>query len=143
MLTMSYPMTIRHETDGHYHVYVRDLPEVITSGKTLAKARAMAADAVAVAVHGRMEDEMDLPAPSRPRRGEVVVGLPAQLAAKAIVFRAWRASGITKVEFARLLGVQEAEARRILNPRHGTKLERLEEAASALGVRLLVASDAA
>ena len=38
---------------------------------------------------------------------------------------------------AKKLGIAEGEARRILNPRYGTKLDRLEAALAALGHRLL------
>lgn len=126
-------------------VSVRDLPEVVTSGSSLDEALRLAVDAVEVAVAGRMEDEMDLPLPSKVRRGELSVALPAPLAAKAAVYRAWKQSGLRKVELARRLDRNEGEVRRILNPRHGTKLDQLDKAAKALGGRLVVTfeSDAA
>lgn len=129
--------------DGEYAVYVRDLPEVITSGTDTAEALAMAADALEVAVAGRIDDEMDLPFPTPAEPGEHLVALPAQLAAKAVVFDAWRRAGITKSELARRMGRSENEARRILKPRYATRLDQLEEAARALGTRLLVASEPA
>ncbi|NJL08185.1 MAG: helix-turn-helix domain-containing protein, partial [Methylacidiphilales bacterium] len=54
------------------------------------------------------------------------------------VWRAWRASGLSKVELARLMGVAETEVRRILDPEHATKLATLEAAARALGHRITV-----
>lgn len=117
-------------------VAVRDLPEVVTSGDSTAQALALAADAIEVAVAGRIEDDMDLPSPSRLRKGEHPVALPAPLAAKAAVYRAFKRSGMKKVELARAMGRNEVEVRRILDPRHGTKLDQLEEAARALGGRL-------
>jgi antitoxin HicB len=127
------------QVDGDCVVAVRDLPEVVTSGGNLAEALDLAADAVEVAVAGRMEDDMDLPDPSPRRRGEYLVALPAPLAAKAAVYRAFKSSGLKKVELARKMDRNEAEIRRILNPRHGTKLDQLEEAAKALGGRLDIA----
>jgi antitoxin HicB len=62
----------------------------------------------------------------------------AQLAAKLAVYRASRETGISKVELARRLGIAEGEARRILDPRYGTKLDRLESALAALGHRLVI-----
>ena len=126
-------------TEGADHVVtVRDLPEVVTAGSSLEEALALAADAIEVAVAGRMEDDEALPRPSRPRKGEHPLALPAQLAAKASIYSAWKRAGLTKVELARRLNRNEAEVRRILNPRHGTKLNHLEEAAHALGGRLVV-----
>ena len=126
------------EEDGDFVVNVRDLPEVVTAGETLADALALAADAIEVAVAGRIEDEMDLDEPSAPLPGEHVVSIPARLGAKAAVYRAFRASGLRKTELASRMGRNETEVRRILNPRHGTKLDQLDEAARALGGRLVI-----
>ena len=127
-----------HEEGGDHVVSVRELPEVVTSGDSLEEALLLAADAIEVAIAGRMEDDMVLPRPSELRKGEYSVALPAQLAAKASVYTAWKDARLTKVELARRLERNEAEIRRILNPRHGTKLDKLEEAARALGGRLNV-----
>jgi antitoxin HicB len=130
--------TVIREEDGDFVVSVRDLPEVVTSGATLDEALELAADAIVVAVEGRMDDDMELPEPTRIRRGERVIRLPAQLAAKASVYSAWKAARVSKTELARRLDRNEVEVRRILNPRHGTKLDQLDEAARALGGRLNV-----
>jgi antitoxin HicB len=137
MPNWTYPVTINAK-DGDLAVSVRDLPEVVTSGDTREQALEFAADAIEVAVAVRMERDQELPEPSRVRKGEHPVSLPAQLAAKASVYAAWKKAKITKVEFARRLGRNEVEVRRILNPRYGTKLDQLEEAARALGGRLVV-----
>jgi antitoxin HicB len=124
--------------DGAYHVRCRDLPEVLTAGRTKADAFEMATDALEVAVAGRIEDEADLPIPSKPRKREHLVPLAAQLAAKVAVYRAWREAGISKVALAKKLGIAEGEARRILDPRYGTKLDRIEAALAVLGHRLII-----
>lgn len=56
----------------------------------------------------------------------------------AAVYSAGKASGMTKVALAALVGRSEGEMRRILDPDHGTKLDQLEETAAALGGRLVV-----
>lgn len=126
------------EQDGDFVVSVRDLPEVVTSGDTLEEALALALDAIEVAVLGRIEEEAELPAPSAPAPGEHGVPLPAPLAAKASIYHLWRAAGISKSELARRMARGENEARRVLDPRHGTKLDMLAEAAKALGHRLVI-----
>ena len=138
-MSNGYPVALNwNEEDRAYHVRSRDLPEVLTAGATKAKALENAADALVVAVAGRIEDEDVIPAASKPRRGERLVALPAQLSAKLAVYRAWRETGISKMELARRLGIAEGEARRILNPRYGTKLDRLETVLAALGRRLVI-----
>ncbi|WP_052341371.1 type II toxin-antitoxin system HicB family antitoxin [Salinarimonas rosea] len=135
-----YPVRIVEE-DGAHEVYVRDLPEVVTGGSTPTEALAMAEDAIEVAVAGRIEDEMDLPAPSAVQPGEVLVAVPPHMAAKAAVYAAWKRAGISKSELARRLGRSENEARRILKPRHATRLDQLEEAARVLGTQLVVGAE--
>jgi antitoxin HicB len=137
-----YPAAIR-EQGSDFVVTVRDLPEVVTSGDTLEQALDLAADAIEVAVASRMQRDLPLPVPSRSKRGEYPVSLPARLAAKASVYQAWKSSGLRKADLARRLGRDEVEVRRILNPRHGTKLDQLDEAARALGGRLTVTFEAA
>lgn len=141
-MAFSYPTRVI-EQGGDFVVSVRDLPEVVTSGASRDEAFELAADAIEVAVAVRLEKEMDLPAPSQAKRGERLVALPAPLAAKAAVYQAWKSSGIRKTELARRLGRSEVEVRRILNPKHGTKLDQLDEAARALGGRLEVTFEVA
>ena len=126
------------EIDGDHVVSVRDLPEVVTSGDTREEAIELAADAIAVIVAGRIEDEIDLPLPSPARRGEVAVPLDPQVAVKASVYHLWRKANISKSELARRMGRTETEARRILSVGAKTKLDQMSEAARALGGRLVV-----
>jgi antitoxin HicB len=130
------------EEAGDFVVVVRDLPEVVTSGDSLEEALALAADAIEVIVAGRMDEDLLVPSPSPLAKGEYPVALPAALAAKLAVYRAWKDSGLKKTELARRLDRNEAEVRRILDPRHGTKLAQLDEAAHALGGRLVVSFEA-
>lgn len=128
---------IRHEGDD-YVVSVRDLPEVVTSGDDEAHALAQAADAIETSIAYRMDKGEALPMASPVQDGERPVGLSALSAAKASIYGAWREAGISKSELARRMGCAENEARRILDLGHRTKLDRLEQAAKALGQRLTV-----
>jgi antitoxin HicB len=124
--------------DGEIIASCRDLPEVVTSGASEAEALEMAEDAIDVVVSAAIDEGLVVPEPSAAKAGEHIVNLPAQTAAKLAVWRAFLAAGISKAELARRLGVGENEARRILSPRYRTKLDRLEEAARALGTRLVI-----
>ncbi|WP_442966966.1 hypothetical protein [Rhizobium sp. C4] len=57
---------------------------------------------------------------------------------KLAVISAFRTSGLTKTELARRLGKQEAEARRILDPDHATKIATMQDAMRALGKTIVV-----
>jgi antitoxin HicB len=138
----AYPVTVRQEEDGHFHAYALDLPAAIASGADEGEAIAEMRQAVIAAVSGLMKLGMDLPPPSRVRTAHDPIALPGSLAAKASVYSAWKASHLTKTALAERMGRSEGEVRRILDPSYGTKLDQLEEAAVALGGRLVVSYEA-
>ena len=119
------------------------MPEAIGAGDNRDEALESARDVLADALLTYPERDMDLPEPTARKRGLVPVALPAQVAAKLALWQAWRASGISKSELARRLGLGEGEARRILDPDHLTILPRLEAALQALGKQLIVGVSAA
>jgi antitoxin HicB len=60
------------------------------------------------------------------------------MAAKTALYMAMKEAGIANVQLARKLGCDEKEVRRILDPRHPTKLPRIQEALDVLGKRLVL-----
>lgn len=124
------------ERDGVVVVTFPDVPEAITEGHGEADALLQAEDALATALLSYPLRRLPVPRPGA-RSGRKVT-VPAEAAAKLAVLEAFAASGITKTELARRLGVRETEARRILDPMHPTKLPRLQQALAALGKRLVV-----
>ena len=124
--------------EGGYVVIFRDISEAITQGDTIKEAMEEAAGALQAAIEGRIMDDLDIPKPSGPKRGERLVAVPVQTALKAALYLEMRASGITRVELAHRMGVDEKEARRMLDPRHPTKADRLERALAALGLHVQV-----
>jgi antitoxin HicB len=137
MRDFTYPVKLTEDaTDGGFVVSFPDLPEAITQGDDASDALFQAADALEEAVAGRIRRGDDLPAPSRRRPGQRVVPVPAQTAAKAALYLAIRESGLSKVDLAARLSCDEKEVRRLLDPRHPSKLPRLQTALAALGKRL-------
>ena len=63
---------------------------------------------------------------------------PAETEAKAALFVAMREAGISKMQLAKQLGVDEKEVRRLLDPHYGSKLPRIAEAIGVLGQRLVI-----
>jgi len=80
----------------------------------------------------------EIPKPSSTVPGERLIPVPAPMAAKAALYIAMREAGMTNVQMARKLGCDEKEVRRMLDPRHPTKLPRIKEALDVLGKRLVV-----
>ena len=118
-----------------------DVPEAITQGKGEAEAREMAEDALGLALLSYWERGLPLPkakaGPKRGRRMEPIAVAP-DVAAKLAVLEAFTEAKISKTELARRLGKDEKEVRRLLDPRHPTKLQPLAGALRTLGKRLVI-----
>jgi antitoxin HicB len=118
-----------------------DVPEAITQGADEADAYAVAEEALGMALLSYLV--RGLPLPKSKARGGVPVSVAPDVVAKLAVLQAFGEAGIAKAELARRLGKDEKEVRRILDPRHPTKLPTLSEALRALGKRLVVAVEKA
>ena len=138
----SYGIVLRRE-DGEIHAYSDDLPEAIASAGTEREARREMGEALIAAVRGRIKDGMDLPLPLATKSDGPRVALPAWLAAKASLYNAWKRSGMTQAVLAERIGRSEADVRGILDPDASTGLDRLADAAAALGGRLSIRFEAA
>ncbi len=103
----------------------------------MADARTMAEEALGLALLSYWERGRPLPKP-RALKGLVSVPVAPDVAAKLAVLEFFSGAGITKSELARRIGKDEKEVRRILDPKHPTKLPALTAALRALGKRLVV-----
>jgi antitoxin HicB len=139
MFTATYPAIFLREANGKgFHVRFPDLPEALTGADDLQETLAAAADCLAEAIAGRIARGERIPAPSEPKRGQRLVGVPLYLAPKLALYLTMRERGIRNTQLARRLGVSETVVRRMLDPRHSTKPERIQEALAALGKRIVV-----
>ena len=134
MRTFVYPAKFeRGDKPGVFVISFRDVPEAISQGAGEGDALWQASDCLGEAIAGRIADGREIPKASRAARGERMIPLPAQMAAKAAVYLAMREAGMTNVQLARKLGCDEKEVRRMLNPKHPTKLPRIKEVLDVLG----------
>lgn len=139
MTTFSYPAIFEPgESEGVVVATFPDVPEAITEGDGLDDARAMAADALGVALLTYVRSGRALPRARRPGKGSEPVAVEPAVAAKLAVLIAFTETGLSRGELARRLGKDEREIRRILDPRHPTKIGALDAALRALGRRLVV-----
>lgn len=90
------------------------------------------------AIANRVAANLELPAPSTPKRGQFVIPVPAEAAATPALYLAIKDAGWSKVQLAAVLGVDEKEVRRLLDPHHASKLPRLEAALEKIGKRLVI-----
>ena len=144
MRNFRYPALLTEDPDaGGYTVRFRDIREAITQGQTKVEAMMQAADCMEEAIAGRIRRGDEIPEPSAARRGECGVPLPAPMAAKAALYLAIKQAGTSNLALARRIHVDEKEIRRMLDPRHPTKLPRIQLALDALGVRLVLSMEEA
>jgi antitoxin HicB len=115
-----------------------DVPEVITQGRGEADARAMAEEALGLVLLSYLQRGKPLPKARAKTRGLVDIAVAPDVAAKLAVLESFADAGITKSELARRIGKDEKEVRRILDPKHPTKLPALMAALRAMGKRLVV-----
>lgn len=134
-------ISLEDDPDGGVLVTFPSIPEAIAHGADRNEAKHSAKKALAVALFGYLKEGRSLP--SAKRMGREWVAPQTTDVLKIAVIEAWMESGLSKSEFARLLGVDEKEARRILDPDAATKADRLEEALSVLGRKLHIAVEAA
>ena len=133
-----YAVRLEPAEEGGFVVTCRDLPQLVTQGEDLANALTEAADAMDEVFAAYMHGGLTLPAPSKKRKGEHVVSPPAETMVKAALYVAMKDAGISKVQLAKRLGVDEKEVRRLLDPQYGSKLPRIAQAVEALGRRLVI-----
>jgi antitoxin HicB len=139
MFTATYPARFLPERNGRgFHVRFPDLPEALTGGSDIEDTLVQAADCLAEAIAGRITRGDDIPAPSKLKRGQHPIGVPLYLAPKLALYLALRESRMRNTQLAKRLGVSETVVRRMLDPKHSTKPEKIQAALAAMGKRIVV-----
>jgi antitoxin HicB len=138
METLAYAVRLAWTKQGGYVVTCRDLPEVVTQGNDIDDALAQASDAMDEAFAARIDDGEEFPKPSPVRKGEHLVVPSSDMSAKAALYVAMQEAAMSKAQLTRALQLDEKEVRRLLDPRHRSKLSRIEDALRALGKRFVL-----
>src|SRR3972149_2656600 len=132
MQVYEYQFKFTSAEKGGWVITCRDLSEAISQAEATKDREEVASGCLQAALEARIRHEMELPQPRKPEAREVLIAPPAGTAAKAALYVAMREAGVSKMELARRLGVDEKEVRRMLDPGHGSKLPRIAEAIEAL-----------
>jgi antitoxin HicB len=145
----TYPVTITPAAEHApgetgFVVTFLDFPEAITQGDSFEEALLEAADCLEEAIANRTRRRMEIPSPSPIGPEAHVVSVSATVAIKAALAVAMREAGVNNVGLASVLGKDEKEVRRLLDPAHASKLGAIEDALRPLGKRVrIVIEDAA
>jgi antitoxin HicB len=121
--------------DGAILVSVPAVPIAHTFGEDRLDALRHASDAIETAFIGYMKDGQPIPAGDYAGRGDYVT-LPALAEAKIGLYEAMRVTKVGKAELGRRLGRHLHRVDRLLDLRHASRLDQLEEALRALGKTL-------
>src|SRR5271167_35729 len=140
--SLAYPAHLDPAEEGGFIVTFPDFRVGVTQGDDRQEALAQAADLLETMVANYMAEGWDLPAPSA-AAGRPLVRLAPLVAAKAEIYRAMRAAGVSKAELARRVGVSPQQARRLFDIHHASRLDQIDAALAALGRRLVVTTEAA
>lgn len=135
---LNYPVTLTRDTNGTYLVDFADFPDAHSVGETVEDALKEAVDGLITAVEMYFDERRPVPQPSAPAPGQHVVTLPALETAKALLWNEMLKQKMRKADLARLLNVHQPQIDRLFDLRHASKLDMVEQAASALGRKLNV-----
>ena len=140
MRSLAYPATLARDPEaGGFTVTFPDLPEAITQGEDRLDAIDQAADCLEEAIAGRIRRGDGIPVASKATAGRTVVPVPPLMAAKAALYLAMREAGTSNVKLAKRLRCDEKDVRRMLDPRHRSRIGALQAALAALGKKIVVA----
>jgi antitoxin HicB len=139
MRSLAYPAKLIPDREaGGFTVIFPDLPEAITQGENRLEALEQAADCLEEAIAGRIRRGDEIPAPSKPKASQTVVPVPPLMAAKAALYLTMKEAKISNVKLAKQLGCDEKDVRRMLDPRHNSRIAALQIALAALGKNIVV-----
>jgi antitoxin HicB len=130
---LRYPAQFKAAEEGGFVVTFPDIPEAITQGESVEDAMLHAADALTSALDFYIEEGLPIPAPSKPKRGQHLVELPASYAAKIILLNEMEVQKVRPAELARRLKVTRQEVNRLIDWRHTSKIDAIAGALKALG----------
>lgn len=135
---LNYPVTLTPDSNGTFLVGFADFPEANSVGDTVEEALDEAVDALITALEIYFDARRPVPLPSKPKRGQHMVALPALETAKVLLWNEMQRQNLRKADLARMLNVHQPQIDRLFDLRHSSKLDFVEQTALALGRRIAI-----
>ena len=133
-----YTVTLER-TDDQVVVRSDRFPELFTYGDDREDALQAARDALIESLVARIRDREDIPEGLDPAEidpaKEEILPLPTQIELKVSLYRQMQGQGVTKAELARRLDCNQKQIDRLLDLRHASRLDQIDQAYAALGKR--------
>ena len=136
-MKVAYPFQIC-QVDGGYRVTFRDVPEATAEGVNHRTAKMAARERLCAALQERVRAHRDIPQPTPARRRADLLELPVLITAKLVLYQTMRDQNVSNVALAERLGTVEGTVRRLLDLRHRSHIDGIEEALAELGKRLVL-----
>ena len=130
---LAYPIKLTKDDNDTYLVTCPDFPEVTTFGDDRDDALDRALDAIEEAISARIANREVIP---RPSKGKTLVFLPTQAVLSVLLYNTMLERGINKSQLARLLHWHRPQVDRLLDLRHGTRLDHIDAAFEAMGMKV-------
>jgi antitoxin HicB len=138
MTEFIYPAYFESAEEGGFIITFPDIG-IVTQAETLEDAYDEASDCLEEAIAAFIVNGKPIPKPGAlGKKGYHAIPCSAQIASKAALYLAMKSAGMNKVQLAERLGCDEKEVRRMLDPKHATKIYRIEAALHALGKRVFL-----
>lgn len=135
---LTYPFSLTPDTNDTFLVQFPDIPEAITVAKDEDEAMVNGLEALEAAIEIYFDEKRVVPKPSKAKRGQLSITLPALVTAKVLLANELVSQGVRKAELARRLNVHMPQVDRLIDLRHSSKLENIEAAFHSLGKNLEV-----
>jgi antitoxin HicB len=133
---LNYPIEMKPDDNGTLLIVFPDLPEGVAVAETVEDVQKQALDALEATLDIYFSDKRRIPMPSKAKRGQRVIALPALVTAKVLLANEMLSQNVRKAELARRLDVNQVQVDRLLKFNHSSKIEMVESAFAALGKRL-------
>jgi antitoxin HicB len=137
-MEMTYPAKMIAQ-DGGFFVQFVDLPDTFTEGQTREEALFNASEVLSAMLGWRLDEGLDIPAPSRKVRNACYIAPDAKTQA-VLLLRQARGER-TLADLARAMGTSWPQAKRLEDVHHWPSLKTLDRAARVLGKRLVLSME--
>lgn len=138
---MRYPIILTKDDNHTLLVTSPDFPELTTFGDDERDAIAHAADAFVSVIADRIANREPVPSPSK--HVDKAAVLSATEALKVALYQAMTADGVSRAELARRLDSHLFQVDRLVDIRHASRLDQLENALRAMGREVTILVDKA
>ncbi|MCG8709564.1 hypothetical protein JHU04_002812 [Brenneria sp. 4F2] len=135
----NYPVSVSfNEESGEYEILYRDFKKLTSAAFTEEDIVLEAAHWLTDMIREYIDARIPIPKPSTLQRDEIRIHLPVLVNLKAALHNAMIQTGTRKADLARKLNQKGPQIDRLLDVKHASKIETLEQALYLLGYEVCV-----